>query len=170
MNKYLLNNKKGFTLVEVIISIAVLALICAIGLKLFVLSDEVTKRSKITDLANIYATNAIEVCKLVEQPLEVLDALPFLDAEVIQASNELIEMKMYFDDRFQAIKELNENTKKSQYVFKITLTRDQNDLQGQGEIQAGIYDIHIVVENAFPNQATKPVVAYRTSKYYVYKE
>ncbi len=52
--------KRGFTLVEIIISIAILSFVSAIILKLFISADGINRRAKEKSFASIYCSNAIE--------------------------------------------------------------------------------------------------------------
>ena len=52
--------KSGFTLLEVIISVAVLALVSVFILQMFVVSDRVNKKAKNIDQANMICMDAIE--------------------------------------------------------------------------------------------------------------
>ena len=55
-----MKNNKGFTLIEIIISIAVLSIISAIFLELFIKSDFVQKQGKITDDKAFLISNVFE--------------------------------------------------------------------------------------------------------------
>lgn len=55
-----MKNKKGFTLVEVIISIAALGIICAVLLRLFVLAGNTNSRAGDMQSAGIAVTSAVE--------------------------------------------------------------------------------------------------------------
>ncbi|PID79687.1 MAG: hypothetical protein CSB19_01950 [Clostridiales bacterium] len=52
--------KNGFTLVEIIISIAILSFVSAIILKLFISADGINQRAKDKSFASIYCSKAIE--------------------------------------------------------------------------------------------------------------
>ena len=53
-------NKKGFTLVEVIISIAALGLICAVLLRLFVLSKDTNRAAGEAQEAELFTSTTVE--------------------------------------------------------------------------------------------------------------
>ena len=55
-----IHNQKGFTLIEVIISIAALGIICAVLLKLFVLAGDTNRRSGNIQEAQVAAATAAE--------------------------------------------------------------------------------------------------------------
>lgn len=56
-----MKNQKGFTLVEVIVSIAALGIICAVLLKLFVLAGDTNKQAGNMQEAQIAVTSVAEV-------------------------------------------------------------------------------------------------------------
>lgn len=53
----------GFTLVEIIFSIAFLSIVSVVILQLFLSSDQLAKRAQTVNLATLYASNAIELAK-----------------------------------------------------------------------------------------------------------
>jgi prepilin-type N-terminal cleavage/methylation domain-containing protein len=53
-------NKKGFTLIEVLFSIAALGIICAVLLKLFVLAGDTNKRAGDIQDAQVAVTSTVE--------------------------------------------------------------------------------------------------------------
>lgn len=63
-----LNNKKGFTLSEVIISVAVLCIVCVVILQLFVSADDLRERNLIREQAQIEAVNKMEEIKTLNVP------------------------------------------------------------------------------------------------------
>ena len=55
-----MKNKKGFTLVEVVISIAALGIICAVLLRLFVVAGNTNNKAADAQSAQLAATSAME--------------------------------------------------------------------------------------------------------------
>ena len=62
MNKYL-KSSQGFTLVEVIISIAILSVTSVVALQLFITAQNLNAHSRHSDIASVLATNTIETIK-----------------------------------------------------------------------------------------------------------
>ena len=58
--KRALKNKKGFTLVEIMISIAALGIVCAVLLRLFVLAGDTNDTASDTQNAQLYASSCVE--------------------------------------------------------------------------------------------------------------
>lgn len=67
--------RKGFTLVEVIISIAALGIICAVLLKLFVLSSDTNDAAKNSQQAELFATSVIENISCAETMEDAFNSL-----------------------------------------------------------------------------------------------
>lgn len=63
MKRLLNTSEHGFTLIEVIMSIAILSIVSVIVLRLFVTSHELNEESRTTDLAGNAAVNVIESIK-----------------------------------------------------------------------------------------------------------
>ena len=70
-----MKNKKGFTLIEVIISIAALSIICAVLLKLFVLAGDTNKRASDVQTAQVAVTSTVETLAGADSVEEALAAL-----------------------------------------------------------------------------------------------
>lgn len=78
-----MKNKKGFTLVEVIIAIAALGIICAVLLKLFVLSGDTNKQAGKMQEAQLAVTSVAEVLVSGETMQDAFDYLGLTAAEGI---------------------------------------------------------------------------------------
>lgn len=123
-----MNNEKGFTLVEVIISIAVLSILCVIFLQLFVKADTVLDDSKILDQVIVDTGTAVEQVKAMVS-LEALtkDNL-FKDYEIAEKEGSLVMTKSLLSDRDQ------------DYILTISL-----ELQDSQASYGGLYDLSAIV-------------------------
>lgn len=70
-----MRDKKGFTLVEVIISIGVLGILCAVLLRLFVMAADTNKQAGAAQSAHVCAVSSAEVLLSAAGLDEALDAL-----------------------------------------------------------------------------------------------
>lgn len=73
--KLVQKNKKGFTLVEIMISIAALGIVCAVLLRLFVLAGDTNDTASDMQNAQLYASSTVEtiVCAdTIEQGMQAL--------------------------------------------------------------------------------------------------
>lgn len=80
--KKFFSNDKGFTLVEVIISIAILSLASVVVLRLFVTSVDMNTESRHSDISGVIAANFIETVKLyddTESMVRDMDGLLAMD-------------------------------------------------------------------------------------------
>lgn len=71
-----MKNKKGFTLAEVIISIAALGIICAVLLRLFVMAGSTNRRAGDMQAAQIHMISSVETvlsAKTLDDGLHALD-------------------------------------------------------------------------------------------------
>lgn len=73
--KKIMKNNKGFTLVEVIISIAALGIICAVLLRLFVLASDTNEMTSNRQMAELYAASAAETLLCADTLSDGLNAL-----------------------------------------------------------------------------------------------
>ena len=69
-----MRNKKGFTLLEVIISVAVISIISVYILQMFVAANRVNKKAYETDQANMLCMGALENFKASEIPPDGYEA------------------------------------------------------------------------------------------------
>ena len=70
-----MKNNKGFTLVEVIISIAALGIICAVLLRLFVIAGDTSDKASAMQEAEMYVTSATEELVCADTIHEALESL-----------------------------------------------------------------------------------------------
>ena len=73
--KQALKNRKGFTLVEIMISIAALGIICAVLLRLFVLAGVTNDTASDTQNAQLYASSTVETIVSADTLQEGMQAL-----------------------------------------------------------------------------------------------
>jgi prepilin-type N-terminal cleavage/methylation domain-containing protein len=73
--KQALKNKKGFTLVEIMISIAALGIVCAVLLRLFVLAGSTNDTASDAQNAQLYASSTIETIMSADTVDEGMQAL-----------------------------------------------------------------------------------------------
>lgn len=74
-----MKNEKGFTLVEVIISIAALGVICAVLLRLFVLAgdtNDLTANRQAAEMAAASAAETVLCADTLQDSMDALDAAP----------------------------------------------------------------------------------------------
>lgn len=113
------SQKKGFTLVEVIISIAALGIICAVLLRLFVLSSHTNNAAKNAQKAELLATSVIE-------SISCADTM---------------------EDGFHSLN-LKFKPEKAEYIITEHELTAVIEVSKAGEYPGTLYDISVVVQNA----------------------
>jgi len=106
-------NKSGFTLVEIIFSIAFLSVVSVIVLKLFVSSNDIDRRTETMDIATMYTINEIENVKALHLP-----------------SEDAYSLVLYYDEKWQ------EESSESNASYALTLEVVKND-----KYDRGLYDL-----------------------------
>lgn len=117
MNK--IKNKKAFTLVEIIFSVAFLCVVSVIILRLFVASYEIEGKTDTVDMATLHMINEIETLK----------SLTYLEAD-----QERIEV--YYDDSWQLSKQADAS-------FQVLVVVLKNNMYGRGlyDFKASVIDL-----------------------------
>ena len=95
-------SKKGFTLVELIIAVASLSLICALVLKIFVLSGELNDRAETKQQVVMTASNIIEVIKSADS-IEELDKKDFFIKRTGPDNEEKLEYMLCLDEENRSV-------------------------------------------------------------------
>lgn len=166
------NDEKGFTLVEVIISVGVLCIVCGIIVQLFTLSGKVRDNTSNIELASVMAINAIEICKASDSPdiqdLEVFDGM----TTNYEKTKEGFVIRKYFDENWDKL-DINEEPV---FVVKITMNQIEHlpavkDDFGETVIISRLYEINVQAGYVDAGREGGAVLAeYNTSKYYTYME
>lgn len=95
MKSICINKQDGFTLIEVILSIAILSIVSVVVLRLFVTSHDLNESSRTADLASNSAANIIENIRGYRNLETLTEELPWLDN-----NSNVIEGTMVYDDDF----------------------------------------------------------------------
>ena len=96
MKKSSSQKQDGFTLIEIIISIALLSIVSVIVLRLFLLSYTINEEAKIFDEANTQVVNQLETMKAYDQ----LDAFLSANTWLIETPKE-IQGQLFYDHAFK---------------------------------------------------------------------
>lgn len=118
----------GFTLIEVIVSIAILSVVSVIALQLFMTAQRVNTRSRLSDMATIVSTNSIEMIRLMDTTDSLEHDLNYLPTETGYESSRFIDQYVSTNDYIEGSDHIK---------FTVTLTEDKTLI--------GLYDLHSVV-------------------------
>lgn len=134
----------GFTLVEVIISIAILSVASVVALQLFITSQDMNTDSRHADIASVQATNFIENIRAYDSTHAMLTNTHGMEATASGFHSEL-----YYDRSFDAVASPSEGV----YLLSCDLTLGQQ----------GLYDLHTSVKVI---ETDKELVFYTTKHYF----
>lgn len=146
--KQKLSVNKGFTLVEVIISIAILSVVSVVALQLFLTSQKLNSNSRHADIASVLATNYIELIKL----YDTTETLTH-DLDRLSATDHGFNNTTYTDQAFEYLPDAAPVTDRY-YLFVCDMT---------GTDKPGLYDIVMTVTDT---KTEEVLVEYRTAHYF----
>lgn len=125
-----MKNNKGFTLVEIIISIAVLSVLCVVFLQLFVKASDISDKAHELDASVTLINSTMEIVKSVASLSEIDKAKYFNDFESSETSNGMLLTKTFN----KAFKFDQENA-----IYQMVITLKLNDEVVNSTIK--LYDI-----------------------------
>ncbi len=120
-----LKNDKGFTLIEIIFSVAFLCIVSVIVLRLFVASYEIENKTDLVDMATLHMVNEIESIKGLESLTE-----------------DHLTVEKYYDKMWKPLSE-----KTDAYYF-VSVIVDKNS-----KYDRGLYDIEASVMDLVTNES-----------------
>lgn len=139
----------GFTLIEVIVSIAILSVVSVVALQLFMTAQTVNTRSRQGDMATIFCTNNIEILKMFTTTEAYLEGF-----EVEATDTGFVGTMMV--DRYIETKDYESGS--DHFKYTLTLTADPETL--------GLYDVQTTVTDLLDGR----VLADYTTKHYFREE
>ena len=170
-----LSTNKGFTLVEVIISIGFLCIVCGIIIQLFVASKDLRSKSALKEMASIKASNAIEACIISDSPGNVGKEIfnqAFTDYEKTDTGYIIRE---YFSGDW---KEPEQGTAPV-FMVKVEITETDRHPDTVGSLNtesnqpspviSGFFDIKVTAGYVDTGRDDSILGEYNTAKHYVYK-
>ncbi|MCF8018406.1 MAG: type II secretion system GspH family protein [Vallitaleaceae bacterium] len=140
--------EQGFTLIEIIISIALLSVVSVIVLRLFVLSYTINEDAKISDGANTLIVNQLETMKTYDHLDTFLSAYNWLDV-----TPNKIQGQLFYDDTFSPI------DKESRFTLHWSMVKNASI--------SGLYQISTHMIDTTTNET---LTTYTTQHYFKHKE
>jgi prepilin-type N-terminal cleavage/methylation domain-containing protein len=132
-----LKKKNGFTLLEVIVSVAALSLLSVFILQMFMASARLNERAKNTDIAMTKAITEIERIK----SATAIETLPAVHT-------------LYFNNQWHPVS----SAQRQEASFRLTLT-----LAGEG---LGLYNVTAEVRDIRANEDNRLLTSLQTKKYF----
>lgn len=142
-----LKKSDGFTLVEVIISIALLSVASVVALQLFITSQDMNNDSRHADIASVQATNIIEELRACDDTVAML-----ANIQNMEATEKGYSTNIYYNNSFEL---LNPTLAPSDGIYLLTC-----QLTGT---QQGIYKVVVTVKVV---ASDKELVSYTTNHYF----
>jgi prepilin-type N-terminal cleavage/methylation domain-containing protein len=163
-----IKNKKGFTLVEIMISVAVFCIACGLVLNVFVKSEKLNAGTEEAEKLSLLATNAIEAAKAATGPGEV--GCP---GRVEGENGGSWRYTAYFDGEWDATDAISSPV----YYMKLTLTPSGEPIITESAFKTGgemagpttisaLYGIH--AEAGYVEESRDDAVSYETYVHYVF--
>lgn len=167
-------SNKGFTLVEVIVSIGFLCIACGIIIQLFISSGELRAKSALKEMASLKASNAIEACMISDSPENVGKEIFNQAFTDYKKTNNGYIIREYFSDEWKdpVLGEV------PVFVVKveIIIANSHPDTAGAFNTKnnqtlpvfSGLYDINVTAGYVSTDREDSILAEYNTAKHYVY--
>ncbi len=171
-------NRGGFSLVEVILSIAVLALLSGFILQFFITSSRLNERSSQVDQATVLAASAVENFKAQETP--ALAAEGELAQATVTAGSGGWEATQYYDQDWRPLAP-GAGGETFRLCATVTPVAEgkaltvSSDGSGEARAQSGLYRIEVRVETLQPGEgsgvlANPELIAFTAQRYFAWTE
>lgn len=169
------NSDRGFTLVEVIVSIGFLCVACGIIIQLFIASGEVRSKAALREAAVLKASNAVEACMISDSPANV--GMEIFNQEYTDYSEDEngYIIREYFGENWA-------NPVQGEmpvYVLVVRITEIDRyadaavgfgDYSGSSDvIISALYNIHVTAGYVDTGRDDSILAEFTTAKHYVYK-
>lgn len=96
-----IKNDEGFTLIEVILSILILAIVSAIVIQLYITANEVSEHAKETDWAVTQTSSAVEILEAFDSPYEAMTHKFYAQGEIESNDSFNLSNTIYFDESYE---------------------------------------------------------------------
>jgi prepilin-type N-terminal cleavage/methylation domain-containing protein len=103
-----IKNNRGFTLVEVIIAIGIMAIASVVILQLFITAKNINQKANDLDKSILASTSIIELFKSGETPDDIKTD-PYIEHAKIDESNDIININIYYDDNWNLLESKDGN-------------------------------------------------------------
>lgn len=137
-------NTDGFTLVEVIISIAILSVASVVALQLFLTSKDLNTNSRQKDIASVHATNMLEAIRTFDTTADMI-----LNVENMKEKGDSYEAIIHLDGVFEP----TNTAETSMYTVVCQLTPTGK----------GLYEVSVQIDHMESGEA---LVTYKTTHYF----
>jgi len=143
-----IKDKKGFTLVEMIISVAFLAVISLVLTELFISAQNCLDKAHDLDQSVHIAKKTIETFKAGEKPEDFINSEPAQSSDISE-SGDTITVKTYYDDNWQVL-DPSDDLLQTKTAFTSTVEIKPVPPGTDGFEGKGIYTIHVKIDKSTP--------------------
>ena len=155
---HLMKNKKGFTLVEIIIAIGLIAIFSSVILQLFVTSRTLHQKARDLDKSIILATNIVETFKSGTKASDI-KTNKLLEYSAMAEDGKEITIYMHYDENWNLIKD---GSSTPQFIVKTVIKPAAET--------GNIYDIDVNISRATPYpmdaKPKKEIYDIRSTRYF----
>lgn len=153
--KHSIKSKKGFTLVEMIISVAFLAVISLVLAELFISAQNCLDKAHDLDQSVHIAKKTIETFMAGENPEDFINSESTRSSDISE-SGDTIAVKTYYDEDWRIL-DLTDELLQSKTTFTSTV-EIKPVLPGEGSFEGkGIYTIHVKIDKSTPYVMEKTI-------------
>jgi hypothetical protein len=170
-----LKTNRGFTLVEVIISIGFLCIACGIIIQLFIASGDVRTKAALKESASVKASNTIETCRISENPSDIGKGIFDEASTDFRKTDDGYVIRQYFDGEWIP----SGSGESIVFIVEAVLTEvdrlpgTQNSFGNfteDGEILiSALYEIHVTAGYVDMGMEDRILADYSTSRHYTFR-
>jgi len=168
--KRLIKRKNGFTLVEMIISVAFLAVISLVLAELFISAQNCLDKAHDLDQSVHIAKKTIETFKAGENPEDFIKSESAHSSDISE-SGHIITVKTYYDEDWQVLDPSDDMLQsKTAFTSSVEIKPVPPGTDGYEFEGKGIYTIHVKIDKINPyameETAVKEVYSLTSRKYF----
>lgn len=160
-----IKNNRGFTLVEVIIAIGIIAIASVIILQLFITAKNINQKANDLDKSILASTSIIELFKSGKAPGDI-KADSSMEYALIDESNNIINIYMYYDDNWSLIESKDINPC---FTLTAVITPVSSiSLESGKTSRAYKIGVHVVKAKPYPLEKNfkKEIYSVETTRYF----
>ncbi|MDF2533609.1 MAG: hypothetical protein K0Q65_3190 [Clostridia bacterium] len=160
-----IKNNRGFTLVEVIIAIGVIAIASVIILQLFITAKNLNQKSEDLDKSILASTSIVELIKSGKAPGDI-KANPSIEYALIDESNDIISINMYYDNKWNLIE--SKDTNLCYTLTAVIAPAASINTKDNKASRAYAIEVHVVKAKPYPLEKSfnKEIYSLETIRYF----
>ena len=161
------NNKKGFSLIEVVVAIGMIAVISGFILQLFITAKSINQKSNDLNESILLSTNIIEIFKSGDTPADLLKH-PMAQYALTSGEGDAFSFTMYYDNQWNLLKNQHAETAFNLKAEVMPIEIEATSVQPQ--LASKVYTIKISITKnqayASDKQSNKELYSIEAAKYF----